>query len=381
MGQRANKENVTSCKVTLVRRGGSYKLKKREKMLKNLFRKHKLAGFGAIILFILYFCAIFAGFISPYNYDVQNRDKNYHPPTMIHFLDNEGKIHLRPFVYMTEGEVNSETFQKKYINNYQKKYFLKLFTKGNEYLFLGIFKTNIHLFGVDEPGRLFIFGSDYLGRDIFTRILYGSRISLSIGLIGVFISFFIGMVVGGVSGYFGGWIDDVLMRFCEVIMSFPHFYLLLALRATFPPNLSSVVIYLLIVIAMSFIGWAGMARVVRGMVLSLREEEYVLGARAIGASPWRIITRHILPNTMSYAIISATLSIPGYILGESALSLLSLGIMEPQASWGNMLSVAKSVNVLTNFPWVLTPGIFIFVTIMAFNFLGDGLRDIYDPKL
>jgi peptide/nickel transport system permease protein len=312
---------------------------------------------------------------------VQNRDKNYHPPTGIHFFDNEEKFHARPFIYMTAGEINTETFQKKYQANYNDKYPINFLVKGDEHLFLGVFKTNLHLFGVDEPGKIFIFGSDYLGRDIFTRILYGSRISLSIGLIGVFISFFIGMIVGGVSGYFGGWIDNIIMRICEIIMSFPHFYLLLALRATFPPHLSSVIIYILIIIAMSFIEWAGMARVVRGLVLSLREEEYVLSARAIGASPWRIIYRHILPNTMSYAIISATLSIPGYILGESALSLLSLGIMEPQASWGNMLSVAKSVNVLTNFPWVLTPGIFIFVAIMAFNFLGDGLRDIFDPKL
>ncbi|MDD5773614.1 MAG: ABC transporter permease [bacterium] len=349
-------------------------------MLKKLFKKHKLAAFGAVILFILYFCAIFADFISPYRYDVQNRDKNYHPPTGIHFFDSEMKFYISPFIYGTAGEMNTETYQKKYVINYQEKYFIKLFVKGDEHLIFGIFKTNIHLFGVDEPGRIFIFGSDYLGRDIFTRILYGSRISLSIGLIGVFISFFIGMIVGGISGYFGGWIDNIIMRFCEIIMSFPHFYLLLALRATFPPNLNSVIIYILIIMAMSFIEWAGMARVVRGMVLSLREEEYVLGARAIGASPWRIIYRHILPNTMSYAIISATLSIPGYILGESALSLLSLGIMEPQASWGNMLSVAKSVNVLTNFPWVLTPGIFIFAAIMAFNFLGDGLRDIFDPK-
>ncbi|MFH1287537.1 MAG: ABC transporter permease [bacterium] len=346
-----------------------------------LFRKHKLALFGAGILFILYFCAIFADFISPYGYSTQNRDKNYHPPTRIHFFESNEKFHIRPFIYGTSGEINTETFQKNYTINTGDKYFVRFLVRGEDHLFLGIFKTNIHLFGVDEPGRIFIFGSDYLGRDIFTRILYGSRISLSIGLIGVFISFLIGMVVGGVSGYFGGWADNLIMRFCEIIMSFPHFYLLLALRAAFPPNLSSVTIYILIIIAMSFIEWAGMARIVRGMVLSLREEEYVLGAKAVGASSWRIIYRHILPNTMSYAIISATLSIPGYILGESALSLLSLGIMEPQASWGNMLSVAKSVNVLTNFPWVLTPGVFIFAAIMAFNFLGDGLRDILDPKL
>ncbi|MEW6087731.1 MAG: ABC transporter permease [bacterium] len=345
------------------------------------FKKHKLAVFGAGILFILYFCAVFADFISPYSYYIQNRDKSYHPPTKIHFFDKGGKFYIRPFIYGTSGEINSETFQKSYIINDREKYFMHFFVKGEEHLFLGIFKANIHLFGVDGPAKIFIFGSDYLGRDIFTRILYGSRISLSIGLIGVFISFIIGMIVGGISGYFGGWVDNFIMRFCEIIMSFPHFYLLLALRATFPPALSSVIIYILIIIAMSFIEWAGMARVVRGMVLSLREEEYVLGARSIGASPWRIIYRHILPNTMSYAIISATLSIPGYILGESALSLLSLGIMEPQASWGNMLSVAKSVNVLTNFPWVLIPGMFIFIAIMAFNFLGDGLRDIFDPKL
>jgi peptide/nickel transport system permease protein len=223
-------------------------------------------------------------------------------------------------------------------------------------------------------------GSDWNGRDILSRLIYGSRVSLSIGLLGVMISFTIGMIVGGISGYFGGRLDTFLMRLVEVIMCFPDFYLMLALRAAFPLELPSTVIYLLIVGIMSFIGWAGMARVIRGIVLSVREREYVLAAKAYGVTHIAIIIKHVLPNTFSYAIVAATLSIPGYILGEAALSLLGLGINEPHASWGNMLTAAMNLSDMVQHPWILVPGIAIFVTVMAFNLLGDGLRDAFDPK-
>lgn len=340
-------------------------------------KKNRLAYLSLYILGILYFLSIFADFISPYPYDLQHRDTPYHPPTQIHFFDKTGKFSIRPFIY--EYKLVDPVF-KKYKINYSKKNYVYFFIKGEKHYLLGFIPTNIHLFGVKE-GKIFLLGADNLGRDIFSRLLYGSRVSLSIGIVGVLISFFIGAIVGGISGYFGGKIDNALMRISEVVMSFPGFYLMLALRAVFPITLSSVEVYFLIVIILSFIGWAGLARVIRGMVLSIREQEFVIAAKSYGASSLRIITRHILPNTFSYLLIAATLSIPGYILGESALSLLGLGIQEPYASWGNMLSSARSITAISHYPWILSPGIAIFITILAFNLLGDALRDALDPKL
>lgn len=340
-------------------------------------KKNRLAFLSLHILIILYLVAVFADFIAPYPYDVQHRDTPYHPPTQIHFFDENGKFHLRPFVY---GYKMVDPINKYYEIDFSKKYPVYFFTDGEPHYLLGLIKTEKHLFGVKE-GKIFILGADSLGRDIFSRILYGSRISLSIGLIGVVLSFSIGTLIGGISGYFGGKVDNIIMRLSEVLMSFPSFYLMLALRAIFPINLSSTQVFLMIVVILSFIGWAGVARVVRGMVLSIREIEYVLAAKSYGASSLRIITRHIIPNTYSYLLIAATLSIPGYILGESALSLLGLGIQEPYASWGNMLAAATSYTAVSSYPWILAPGIAIFITILAFNILGDALRDALDPKL
>ncbi|MCX7760121.1 MAG: ABC transporter permease [Hydrogenothermaceae bacterium] len=340
-------------------------------------RKNKLAFLSLNILFVLYFLAIFADFIAPYPYDIQHRDAPYHPPTQIHFFDEKGNFHLRPFVY---GYKMIDPINKYYEVDYSKKYPIYFFTAGESHYLFGIFKTDKHLFGVKD-GKIFLLGSDNLGRDIFSRMLYGARISLSIGLIGVFLSFTIGTVIGGISGYFGGKVDNLIMRFSEILMSFPSFYLMLALRAVFPITLSSTEVFFMIVVILSFIGWAGLARVVRGMVLSIREQEYVLAAKSYGASSLRIILKHIIPNTYSYLLIAATLSIPGYILGESALSLLGLGIQEPYASWGNMLSSAMSYTAVSSYPWILAPGLAIFITILAFNILGDALRDALDPKL
>ncbi|MCM8769391.1 MAG: ABC transporter permease, partial [Candidatus Omnitrophica bacterium] len=237
------------------------------------------------------------------------------------------------------------------------------------------------ILGAKPPGKVFLLGTDIHGRDVFSRTIHGARISLSIGLVGVSVSFFFGLLIGGISGYFGGHLDTVLMRLVEIIMTFPSFYLLLALRAAFKPNISSIQLYLLIVVIMSLIGWASLARIIRGIVLSLREEEFVMASRALGLSSFRIITRHILPNTFSYTVTALTLSVPGYILGESTLSLLGLGIQEPYASWGNMLSVCVgNLRILTLAPWMLTPGFCIFLTVICFNFLGDGLREVLDPK-
>ncbi|MCM8807463.1 MAG: ABC transporter permease [Candidatus Omnitrophica bacterium] len=346
-------------------------------ILKRLKKRNKLSYISFWIIIFLYLSALLADLISPYPYNKQFRDYPLCPPTRIHFFDYNRKFHLRPFVYeirLVNPALNKYEIVK------EKKCPIYFLVKGERRKILGLFYSDRYLFGTKE-GKIFLFGTDIHGRDIFTRILYGARISLSIGIIGVSISFFLGFLIGGISGYFGGKIDNFLMRLVEIFMMFPSFYLMLSLRAVFPLNLSSFQIYLLIVIILSLIGWAGLARIIRGMVLSIKEEEYILAARALGLSTFRIIFKHIIPNTFSYTITAITLSIPGYILGESALSLLGLGIQEPYPSWGNMLSVCVgNLRVLSNAPWMLTPGFFIFLTIICFNFLGDGLRDVLDPK-
>jgi len=336
---------------------------------------HRWGWLALWVLVLIVLSAIFAGFLSPYDPFEQNRTKSYHPPVGIHIIDEEG-IH-RPFIY--NYKMIDPVF-KVYQPDRTKRYYIRFFVRGTGYRLFGIIPCNIHLYGVDSPSKIFILGSDLHGRDILSRLLYGARISLSISIVGVLLSFLLGLVMGGIAGYFGGWVDNLLMRVGEIIMSIPGIYLLLSLRAIFPTSLSSVEIYFLIVVVLSFIGWAGLARIIRGMVLSIKEEEFVEAVRAIGSGHMRIILGHILPNTISYTIIALSLAVPGFIIGESALSFLGLGIQEPYPSWGNMLTAAQSIRVLTTAPWILIPGLFISVTIICFYFLGDGLRDALDPR-
>ena len=259
------------------------------------------------------------------------------------------------------------------------KNFVGFFARGVPYRFLGTFTARTHLL-TSPTGGFFPLGTDHAGRDLLSRLLHGARVSLTVGLVGATITLVIGLLIGGAAGYFGGAIDNLLMRLTEVLLAFPAFYLLLALRGTFPPTLHSVQVYFLIILIVSFVIWGSLARIVRGMVLSLRSEDYVLAARALGLGPFKIIVRHVLPNTLSYVIVHVTLTIPGFILGESTLSFLGLGITEPQSSWGLMLSVSRGYRIFQDFPWILVPGIFIFLAIMAWNFVGDGLRDAVDPR-
>ena len=342
-------------------------------------RKHSLAMAGLCVLAFLYAtCFVFSDFFAPYHFDNERRDLSYQPPSKVRLRDATGAIR-RPFVYRSSYEFD-EYQNRVFTEDTSKAYPIRFFVKGDKHDLLGFIPVHTRLFGVDEPARIYLFGADSRGRDLLSRTIYGGRVSLSIGLVGVFVSFVIGMLVGGISGYFGGPLDNALQRMCEMIMMIPSFFLMLALRAAMPANYGSVSIYFMLVLIMSFIGWAGMARVVRGMVLSIRSNEYIEAARAIGQTNLKIIALHILPQTLSYAIVSLTLAIPGYILGESALSLLGLGIQDPYASWGNLLRDAMAISEIKFHPWILIPGFFILLTVMSFNFLGDGLRDAFDPR-
>jgi len=344
------------------------------------FKKHKLGLIGFWTLVVLYVLIIFADFISPYNFTETHSRFTYAPPTKIRFF-HEGKF-KGPFIYGLKRTRDPITFKVKYEEDRSRIYAIKLFVKGEEYEFWGLFKTNVHLFGIEADSNemmLLLLGADRFGRDLFSRVLHGGRVSLTVGLVGTFISVLIGSIVGSISGYYGGWIDVLIQRFIELLRSFPRIPLWLALSVILPPSWPSTWVYFGIVIVLSLIGWMGVARVVRGMVLSLREKEFVLAAQVAGVSNFKIITRHLIPNIMSYLVVVSTLSIPGMILGESAISFLGLGIKEPMTSWGLLLNQAQSLAALSSSPWLLIPGFFIMVSVLAFNFVGDALRDALDP--
>lgn len=345
-------------------------------------KKNPLSQFGAVILLIFYLTAIVADFVAPYDPLYQQPDGGLLPPTRIYWRDESGQF-ISPHVYPTSvGPVDLATGERLIKEDRENPSTLGLFVKGDEYKIWGLVPSNIHLFGtVSGTAKIHILGTDDQARDQFSRLLYGSRISLFIGLVGITISFPLGMIVGGISGYFGGITDIIVMRLVEVLMTIPSIYLLVALAAVLPPGLSSTQRFFLIVLITSFVGWSGLARVIRGQVLSIKEQEFVQAARSMGAQPFYIILRHVLPQTASYIIISATLSVPGFIVSESVLSLIGLGIQQPDPSWGNMLSLATNASILVLQPWLVwPPALLIVLTVLAFNLLGDGLRDALDPR-
>ncbi len=323
--------------------------------------------FGVAILFLggLTLATAFADRVAPYDPNLENRAQALHPPTPLHFWDEKGEFHKRPFVYATQMGYEANMLRT-YSQVLKKKCFLR---RGRH-----------APLGVQAPGKLYILGTDSRGRDIFSRILYGARTSLSIGILGAFVSVAFGFLVGALAGYFGGWIDHLLMRVAEFFIMMPALYLLLALRGALPPTLDSFQVYLLIVLILSAIGWGGVARVIRGMVLSLRERDFVLAARVLGRRTPEILFRHILPHTYGYLAVIVSISIPGYIFGESFLSVLGLGIQEPAISWGNLLTESLSYSVVRFHPWVLFPGLFIFLTAFCLNIIGDALKASQSPE-
>lgn len=336
--------------------------------------RRPLGFISAGTLALLYAVAIFAEFIAPYTTNEQDLEHTYHPPTAFYF--KEGELFVQAYELADPTEARYEAIDG-------VGYPVRFFSKGYEYRLLGLLKTNYHLFTLqDGGGRVYLLGSDSTGRDVFSRLVFGARVSLFIGLVGIAITMILGFLVGGLSGYFGGRFEFLAMRLVEFIMAIPGLYLLLALRSALAPHFSSDQMFFVIVVILAFIGWAGTARVLRGMTLSLRQNQYILAAQSMGQPAIIILFKHILPNLLSYLLVAATLSIPGYVLGEAALSFLGLGIQEPSASWGLMLSQAQDVKVFyLNFWWLLTPGFAIFVTVIAYNVLGDVLRDIVDPKM
>ena len=342
------------------------------------FKKHKAALAGSAILICLYTVAIFCEFVSPY--DSHRSFKKYinAPIQRIRFFDDEG-FRLRPFVYGLEYTIDPRSRHRTYTINKYEKYPIYFFVRGDEYKLWNLFKTDLHLFAVKEGDRMFLFGTDKFGRDLFSRALYAMRISLSIGLIGVFLSFSLGILLGGIAGYFGGVLDNLIMRTVDVLISIPALPFWMALAAAVPMSWSPLGVYFMIVLILSFFGWCGLARVVRGKFLSLREEDFVLAAIITGSNRNRVIFKHMLPSFFSHIIVSLTLAVPGMILAETALSFLGLGLRPPVVSWGVLLHVAQNVRTLDMYPWRIIPALFVIVSVLAFNFLGDGLRDAADP--
>ncbi|MBL6600934.1 MAG: ABC transporter permease [Alphaproteobacteria bacterium] len=340
-------------------------------------RRHRLAVISGAILVFMYFSVLISEILAPYGLSTRNTDFIYAPPQGIN-LFHDGAF-VGPFVYGLDYELNMETLKREYTPNPEKVQPIRFFCLGDSYEFWGLVDGSFHLFCPAKDGTLFLLGTDRLGRDILSRIVYGTRVSLTVGLFGIIISFVIGIVVGGLAGYYGGWIDNLTQRIIEIIRSFPELPLWMALSAALPVTWSPILVYFGITLILGMLDWTGLARAVRSKLLSLREEDFALAAQLMGAKPKRIIGRHLLPSFMSHLIASATLSIPSMILGETALSFLGLGLRPPITSWGVLLTEAQNINAVELYPWIMAPVIPVIIIVLAFNFFGDGLRDAADP--
>ena len=361
------------------------------------FRKHKAALVGGGVLIFMYLCALFAGFLAPYGINEYRRSPvaAFRPPTQVHWIDQETGRLTRPYVYDVREERDPVTRQRVYVEDTTVKYPIKFFVHrpSEPYKILGLIETDLKLFGVDDPARIFLWGTNNLGKDVFTRVMFGGQVSLTIGILAVWVTLFLGLLMGGLAGFYGGFVDDLIMRLVEVIAAIPVLFLLIVLASLLrdPRNpiaqaigleMNSAQTFLMTVVVLGFVGWGGLARVIRGLILSARELDYAAAAKALGASETRVLWRHLLPSTASYVIVDLTLTIPGFILAETGLSFLGLGPSEVDtSSWGLLLRDATARGVSIQFvPWLLIPGIPIFLAVLCWNLLGDGLRDAFDPK-
>tara|TARA_B000000609_G_scaffold152775_1_gene140581 strand:- start:64 stop:1212 length:1149 start_codon:yes stop_codon:yes gene_type:complete len=340
-------------------------------------KRHRLAMISGAVLAFMYFSVIISEFLAPYALTTRNTDFIYAPPQTINFF-HDGEFQ-GPFVYGLKYQLNMTNLKREYQEDKQSIQKIRFFCKSDPYKFWGHVAASTHLFCPSATGTLFLLGTDRLGRDVLSRIIYGTRISLTVGLLGIIFSFIIGITIGGLAGYFGGWVDNLSQRAIEIIRSFPELPLWMALSASLPVTWSPILIYFGITIILGMLDWTGLARAVRSKLLSLREEDFALAAQLMGAKPQRIIVRHLLPSFTSHLIASATLSIPSMILGETALSFLGLGLRPPITSWGVLLTEAQNMNAVELYPWIMTPVIPVIIVVLAFNFFGDGLRDAADP--
>ncbi len=341
------------------------------------FRRHRVALLSGVILLLIYASTLVSEVIAPYNLHTRDTRSIYAPPQEIN-LFHEGRF-VGPFVYGYSMQLDLVALKREYTPDPDRVQPLRFFCRADEYRFWGLVEGNFHLVCPAEGGTFFLFGTDRLGRDLLSRIIYGTRISLTVGLLGILVSFVIGITLGGISGYFGGWIDNIIQRFIEMVRSFPELPLWMALSAALPVNWSPLLIYFGITVILGLLDWPALARAVRSKLLALREEDFATAAVLLGASPGRVIRRHLLPSFASHLIASVTLSVPSMILGETALSFLGLGLRPPVTSWGVLLNEAQNINVVALYPWLMLTVVPVFIVVLAFNFLGDGLRDAADP--
>ena len=349
----------------------------RGKLIRRRFWRHRLARLGLPVLVALYLMAIFADFIAPYPAHTRLKGFKDAPPSTIHFGLEENIF--QPYVYARKREFHPKTFREIYTEETDEKYPIHFFTRGEPYSILGLFKLDLHLFGVDEDANVTLFGTDAVSRDLFSRTVIAARVSLFVGLGGVAISFVLGCLIGGVSGYAGGIVDEAIQRIIDLLIAIPTLPLWMVLSAAIPREWPVEHTFFAITIVLSIVGWTGLARVVRGKLLSLRDLDFVVASKLCGGSDLYIINRHLLPNFASHLIVTLTLAIPGMILGETALSFIGIGMLEPGVSWGVLLQDTMNFGALVHQPWKLIPGLFIIVTVLMFNFVGDGLRDAADP--